>query len=104
MYLKSKKKLQEIVFEIYRELFKKAQPPLDFDGVLENAKKQQLKQDWFMAHYLDLDVQCEIVDGVCKAHKLTQYERNRISSTVHLGCSPNSSYETWHKLVTENGL
>jgi len=46
------------------------------------------KADWFMDYYLPQVRQIEIVDMVCKKHRLTRREAHEVSVAVFLGGAP----------------
>ena len=94
--MRSENKLWEICMEIYRLLFKEAKPSADFDKLMKKGITK--KPEWFMRYYLPIERQVEIIDKVTKKHKCIPYEIKKISVTIHLGCSPNSSLESWKKL------
>jgi len=82
----SDKKFEDIIFEIYRELFKQANPSADFD---ELHACGITKQDGFFDEYfLCQSIQDEITEAIIKRHKLRPHERESIRTTILLGCSP----------------
>jgi len=91
----SDKKLWEICVEIYREMFKHANPSADFDELIKSGKSKE--KDFFMKYYLPIERQVEIVDRICNDHKIHGYNKRKISHEVYLGSSPNSSEKTWRK-------
>jgi len=91
--MQSDEKLWEICKEIYRELFKEANPSADFDELVKSGKSKE--KDFFMKYYLPIERQKEIVDEICKKHKLTGHNKRKVSTTIHLGSSPNSCERTW---------
>lgn len=97
--MKSDKKLWEICKEIYHEMFKNSNPSADFNEIIISGKSKE--KDFFMKYYLHIDKQVEIVDDICKKHKITGYDKRKVSTTVHLGCSPNSSEKTWKESVKQ---
>lgn len=95
--MQSDEKLWEICKEIYREMFKNANPSADFDGLVKSGKAKE--KDFFMKYYLPVERQTEIVDRICNDHKIRGYDKRKISHEVHLGSSPNSSKKTWKKAI-----
>ena len=91
------KKLWVICNEIYQELFKQAEPSADFDTMIQTGETK--KADFFMRYYLPEKKQNEIIDTICKKHRLTTYHARKIRIEINLGCSPNSCKETWEKLT-----
>lgn len=102
MTWKSDEKLWEICLEIYRQMFKEAKPSADFDKLRE--LKVTEKKDWFMNYFLPIERQNEIIDEICKKQKVAGWKRKKIETEVHLGCSPNSSEETWQEHVEKRKL
>jgi hypothetical protein len=78
--------MQEIVMEIYREMYRRANPSRDIDDVIKSGEGK--KSQWFMKYYLPQAEQETILETICKNHKLTKYERYKLSIEVNLGCSP----------------
>ena len=87
--------LWEICMEIYRVLFKEATPSVDFDQLVESGEAKQ--DDFFMKYYIDNERQMEIINDICKKHKLTKNEKYAVKNTVLLGCSPTINKERWEK-------
>ncbi len=69
----------EIVHDIYVEMYKQAEPPADFDKLIEDEET-----DFFQNHILSEDKQMEIIDNICGKIKYKQL----IINTVMLGASP----------------
>ena len=93
--MKSDEKLWSICVDIYREAFAKSEPSLDFDKVLEKAKKKPLKERWFLDHYLSPKRWEVIVEAHIKKNKLRPHERKKVFHKVYLGCGPTGSLEAW---------
>ena len=87
--------LWNICKKIYRAMYREAEPKANFTTLMKKYKGTNEK--FFMRYYLDADRQCEIISTIFKKHFLRPYERNKISNTVHLGCSPNTCRKTWEK-------
>ena len=94
--MQSDKKLWETCMEIYREMFKHANPSADFDVLIKSGKAKE--KDFFMKYYLPIEIQVEIIDRICNDHKIRGYDKRKISHEVHLGSSPNSSEKTWKEV------
>jgi hypothetical protein len=93
--MEARKKVVEAVLEIYRQQYKYAEPPADFDALMASGETK--KKDWFCKYYMDQDEQQMIIVQVCRRYKLTPYERKSVSIEVNLGCSPNTSRKQWLK-------
>jgi len=85
--MKSNEALWEICMKIYRKMYKEATPSANFDELIKKGITK--KHDWFSKYYLNEDRQEQIIDEICKKHKLTKYEKHLVSVEVHLGCSPS---------------
>lgn len=71
--------LKEVAFDALREMYSKAEPPLDFDEVVDNPNDQP--DDWYQRHYLDSERQQEIF-----TKHVENYERD-LTSSEHAGLS-----------------
>lgn len=88
----SKEKWNDICMEIYRELYKLAEPSADIDTLIES--KDTLDANWFNAYYLGIDKQCEVIERICKSHKIKKYDIGSMKTCILLGSSPCSCKET----------
>lgn len=79
-------KLVGVVMEVYRKMYREASPSADIDKLIHSGVT--LESDWFLEYYLPQERQIEIVDEVCKKHRLTKRESNSVSVEVFLGCAP----------------
>lgn len=86
----SQKKLESIVWDIYRVLFKNSTPPADFDELVENAEtnKRGEKVIDFRAYELEEKLFDELMEAELSKHKLPKWQKKSIRNTVLLGCSP----------------
>jgi len=82
--MKSKEKLWDICLEIYRTLYKEADPSEDFDEACAKYGGEQ----FYDKYYLDNDRQYEILNEICKKYKCTKREKCSIELTVMLGAAP----------------
>ena len=80
---------KEIAYDALREMYSEAEPPLDFDEVLENPEEQD--DDWYINHYLPSERQREIVDKHCDKHNLSKGERTTVTMTAILNYGPTSA-------------
>ena len=85
----------EVCMPIYKELFKKAEPSVDFDVLIKSGEAK--KEGFFDKYYLPNKITNEIIEkhikaSVKKVH-LKKYEKNTIRNTILLGCSPTSNKE-----------
>ena len=75
------------MFEIYRRMYREAEPSADFDELLESG--ETAKPDWYGRYYLDNNRQDEIIEEVCRKYKVPKHDRLGISAAVHFGCAPS---------------
>jgi len=68
-------KISRVIMECYRELFKKAEPPADFDKLVKTGEAK--KENFFMNYYLDDDIQERIIEEICRKHKLAGGKWNK---------------------------
>ena len=78
---------ENVCMNIYRQMYKEAEPFLDFDQAIKDGITK--KNNWFLNYYLPSKRQVEIVDHWCKKYKCNKYERKKINMEIWLGCSPN---------------
>lgn len=83
--------LQEVAFDALREMYSRADPPLDFDHALENP--EEYEDDWFQNHYLPHEEQVEIVEAHCEMHNLNSRERQGVEMLALLDYGPTSNEE-----------
>ena len=86
--MRSKEKLWEICMEIYRKMYKEAEPSADFDKIMESGEGK--KKEFFMDYYLSEEREVEIIEEMLEKHRCNKLERNSIRKTVYLGSAPNS--------------
>ena len=82
-------KLQEVAFDALREMYRKAEPSLDFDHAFENP--EEYDEDWYRNHYLDSERQREIVNKHCEENNLSGRERQQVVITAILYWGPSGS-------------
>lgn len=85
--MRSKKYLWEICMNIYQQMYREADPPLDFRQAIKDGITAE--KNWFLKYYLPTKRQQEIVDFWCKKHKCSKIERKAIEYEIWLGSSPN---------------
>ena len=91
----TQKKLEKIVWDIYRILYKESTPQADFDELVANAttNKRGEKEIDFMAYEIPHKMLEELMETEMSKHKLTKRDRYAIRVCVLLGCSPKSTYD-----------
>ena len=83
-------KIDEALFDCYRELFANSTPKGDFDHMFENAEINEMGQKVIPFDDYEIEEQLfqQIIQDIIKKHKIPKYLRQRFSVTIHLGCSP----------------
>lgn len=88
-------KEQEIIWNIYKDLYANSEPPCDFDKLVENAEINELGQK--VIHFLDYEISQkeyeEIVERNLKNQRLTKLKKQAIRNSVALGVSPKFKKE-----------
>lgn len=80
-------KLQEILFDMYREAYQKATPSADFDELNEKYHGDIPFTDYYIPHK-NLE---EIFDRHISKYKLSRNEKNSLSFSYYLGCTPSGN-------------
>ncbi len=91
--------LYDVCIDIYRAMYKKTNPKLDFNTAITTGITRI--DNWFMKYYLHENIQLSILDYHCKKHHLTPYEKLRIEREVLRGSAPNSDLKAWKELTKE---
>lgn len=83
-------KLEKIILEIYRELYKNSEPKADFDELMKTDQRDSIGRILikFEDYKIDQTDYDNIVKIILSKYKLQDYEKNMIKNTVVLGCSP----------------
>lgn len=79
----TKKRVLEIIDEIYVDLYKAASPSADWDVV-----KHSTEEGWFYNYTIPLQVLIDIIDRHLKKNKVPKMWQSDIAFNVHLGPSP----------------
>lgn len=96
----SRKRVIEIVEEIYTELYASAQPPLNYRELLEAPDAVKKVFD-YSNHYLSQERFDAIVQKHLKKSRLSEHWKKSIRASVYLGHGP-TSVTKGEKLVVEN--
>lgn len=93
------KKLENIIFEIYREMYFQSEPPADFDKLVAEAalNEEGKKIIPYMSHEIDKDIYDKILQDTFDKHKLKAAHRIKISINVSLGVSPKFKQKNYEK-------
>jgi hypothetical protein len=83
-------KEQQIIWDIYRDLYKEATPTADFDKLVEEApiNSRGEKDIGFMDYKITEVKFNEVLDKHLKGRRITKLKQRMIRNTVLLGCSP----------------
>jgi len=93
--MKINKQLWKICMDIYKELYKNAQPPANFKKLIKSGETK--KHNWFMNYYLSDKEMNQIINKHTKKHKLGKRDKKVVHFEVWLGCSPTSNKKRWKK-------
>lgn len=89
--MRRKDKLLDIVYDIYREMYQRAEPSADFDLLVETAEVVDGKKVIpYTSYKIDDNLMMEILNRHLSNHKLTRQEKDAIKFEVLLGVSPMS--------------
>jgi len=88
--MKSTKKLNSMVDDLYREIYKNSTPPADFDELVKNALYDEWgKKDIKFRNY---KIKGSLFDSILKNYfigkRLTKYEKTLITNTLYFGAIP----------------
>jgi hypothetical protein len=96
--------LDNIMMDIYRDLYRNSEPAADFDELVANADLDEFgRKD---IHFMDYEITQENLDRIIEEHlvkhKLSgprirsiskKYDAQKIRNTIYLGCSPRTKTE-----------
>lgn len=88
-----KTKIEKALHECYKRLYAEAEPPADFDKLLEEAEinEQGQKVINFMDYSIDNDRLLEIIRDIIYEYKIVdKWSKQAFQNTVLLGVSPKS--------------
>jgi len=80
--------LQELAYDILREMYDEAEPGLDWDDLRENP--DEYPDDWYSQHYLSDERQREIFDKHVEGETLTDDEHTSLVMTCILDLGPSN--------------
>jgi hypothetical protein len=80
--------LEKVAYDALREIYRKAEPGIDFDDVLENP--EDYGENWYLNHKLHADRQEEILEKHLDKHNLSERERRSVRMAVILDYGPFS--------------
>ena len=79
-------KIDEIMLEIYRALYKEATPSANIDELIASGKSK--KEGFFNNYYLEDSRQEEIIRDILKTKKVSKYYKKLIYRSIILGAAP----------------
>lgn len=80
--------LEQIRNDILRQMYREAEPGVDFDDVLDNP--DDYERHWYLNHSLDRDRQQEIVDEHVAAYDLNERELASLQMETILSLGPTT--------------
>lgn len=95
--ISNRKKIADLVWECYRELYRESTPSADFDSLVENAPTNDRgeKEVDYMAYYLSQEKYTEIVAKYLDMISDKSYYKSGFRFEMALGCSPTCAKEQW---------
>ena len=83
-------KTDQIIWSIYRELYKNAEPSADFDELYDSAKinSEGQREIPFMEYTISEEDFDRIVEEHFKGKRLTKLKKNSIRMHLYLGVTP----------------
>lgn len=100
--VKSTEELIEIRDEVYKKLYKAAEPSKDFEKMMDG--ENPYKYDRYELHFLENGKQLEIISDTLGNYDLYHYNVKKIRRTVLLGAAPSSNKEKVNQKREEVGL
>lgn len=72
--------LEQAVYECYKEMYRKAQPSIDFDEILQAAKegKEDKKFPFYRQHYLSSEEYTDIVESYIYAYHIRRNTKDHM--------------------------
>lgn len=86
-------KIEKAIHECYCRLYLEAEPPADFNKLIDNAETNERGQKVinFMDYSIDNDRLLEIIEDIIKEYKIKhKWNKQAFRNTIMLGCSPKS--------------
>lgn len=86
-------KEQQIIWDIYRDLYKASTPKANFDTLVEEAptNSRGQKDIGFMNYEIPESLFNEILDKHLKGRRITKIKQRMFRNTILMGCSPKFS-------------
>jgi len=83
---------QKIIHDTYVELYKNAEPSVDFDELVKNAviNDRGEKAIPFDNYEMSMASMDSIIDGFQRRHKMNKHDGGMYSAAIYLGCSPKT--------------
>ena len=86
----NQQKTDKAILDCYTRLYAEADPPADFQRLMDNAELNEQGQKIipYWAHEIDCDRGAEIIEETAKKHRVPKYLRQAFRNTIMLGVSP----------------
>lgn len=86
----NQQKIDKAILDCYIRLYSEADPPADFQELMDNAELNEHGQKIipYWAHEIDRERESEIIEETAKKHKVPKYLRQAFRNTIMLGVSP----------------
>jgi len=98
------KKAEEIVHQILEQMYKEAEPGMNYREQLQKGEKTE-GEPHYKLHYLPLKQQRVIVQRKLRELKLPNNKAEQIvKSQVHMGASPSTSLKQVNRCRKKEGL
>jgi len=90
MTARQDKKIEDLMHNIYCELYANSTPYADFQKLIDTAELNDLGQK--IIHFDDYEIDKDLYDQIVKKHlkdcKLPKWYKESVSRGILLGCSP----------------
>jgi hypothetical protein len=88
MITKNKNTNDDIILEIYRQMYKESKPKGNIDKIIKSGEGK--KSDWFLKYYLSNERQDEIINEVLDKFKIkSKHDRGKFRTEILLGSAPS---------------
>ena len=84
------KKEEQIIWDIYVDIYKMSTPRADFNELVDKAPMDDMgrKDIYFMNYEIEESVFDRILDSHLKGRRITKLKQRMIRNTILMGCSP----------------
>lgn len=87
------KRLQQLIEDCYRELYRESEPSANFDELIEKAPLDEMGRKIidYENYYLADEKFKEIAEKYKSKMKMNRYEENSFNLAIYLGATPTST-------------